>query len=70
MLIRSINSLSHSSSPIRVLGLYAAVALIVPGGSLIAFFLWASRHRPLPAFRAWRALVVVIAVGTGLIFPS
>jgi hypothetical protein len=70
MLLRSINSLSQSSSPLRALAAYAAVALIVPGGSLIAFFLWASRHRPLRTVRAWRALVVVAALGTGLIFPS
>ena len=70
MLLRSINSLSQSSSPIRVLGAYAAVALIVPGGSLIAFFLWASRHRRWPTVRAWRALVAVAALGTGLMFPG
>jgi hypothetical protein len=29
----------------RALGPYAAVELIVPGGSLIALSLWALRHR-------------------------
>ena len=70
MRLRSINSLSQSSSPMRVLGAYATVALIVPGGSLIAVFLWASRHRLLPTFRVWRALIAVTALGTGLFFPS
>jgi len=46
MLLRSMTSLAPVSALTRQLGLYAAVALIVPGGSLIAFFLWAFRHRP------------------------
>ena len=45
MLLRTITSLPPLSSSTRELGLYAAVALIVPGGSLIAFFLWALRNR-------------------------
>ena len=45
MLLRSITSLAPLTSSTRALGLYAAVALIVPGGSLIAFSLWAFRHR-------------------------
>ena len=45
MLLRSITSLAPLSSLTRELGLYAAVALIVPGGSLIVFLLWAFRHR-------------------------
>ena len=67
---RSISSLSQSSSPIRLLGAYATVALLVPGGSLIAFFLWASRHRLLPTVRVWRALIALTALGAGLFFPS
>ena len=45
MLLRSITSLAPLSSLMREFGLYAAVALIVPGGSLIVFLLWAFRHR-------------------------
>jgi len=45
MLLRSLTSLDPSSGLTRQLGLYAAVALIVPGGSVIAFLLWALRHR-------------------------
>jgi hypothetical protein len=54
----------------RKLGAYAAVALIVPGGSLIAFTLWASQHRGWLTARTWRAVVAVAALGTGLIFPG
>ena len=50
MLLRSITSLAPLSTSTRELGLYAAVALIVPGGSLIAFLLWAFRRS------GWRAL--------------
>jgi hypothetical protein len=46
MLLRSMTSLAPVSALPRQLGLYAAVALIVPGGSLIAFLLWAFRQRP------------------------
>jgi hypothetical protein len=45
MLLRSMSSLAPLSGSPRELGLYAAVALLVPGGSLIAFLLWACRHR-------------------------
>jgi len=45
MPLRSMTSLAPLSSSTRELGLYAAVALIVPGGSLIAFLLWALRQR-------------------------
>jgi hypothetical protein len=49
MLLRSKTSLGSLSSFTRELGLYAAVALIVPGGSLIVFLFWVFRQR------AWRA---------------
>lgn len=29
----------------RELGVYAAIALLIPGGSLIALCVWALRHR-------------------------
>jgi hypothetical protein len=54
----------------RKLGAYAAVALIVPGGSLIAFTLWAFGHRGWLTTRTWRALIAVVALGTGLIVPG
>ena len=45
MPLRYMTSQAPLSSSTRELGLYAAVALFVPGGSLIAFLLWALRHR-------------------------
>jgi hypothetical protein len=70
MLRRSIDSPAQLSSSLRKLGAYAAVALIVPGGSLIAFALWASRYRGWLTARTWRALLGIAALGTGLIFPG
>jgi len=70
MLIRPMNSPPQLSGSMRKLGAYAAVALIVPGGSLIAFTMWAFGHRGLLTTRAWRALVAVVALGTGLIVPG
>ena len=70
MLPRTMNSLAQPSAALRALGAYAAVALIVPGGSLIAFTLWASRHSGWLTARTWRALLAVAALGTGLIFPG
>jgi hypothetical protein len=70
MLPRTINSLVQRSASMRALGAYAAVALIVPGGSLIAFTLWASRHRGWLTGRTCRALLGIAALGTGLILPG
>jgi hypothetical protein len=70
MLRRPINSPAQLSGSMRKLGAYAAVALIVPGGSLIAFAHWASQHRGWLTARTWRALFAIAALGTGLIFPG
>ena len=69
MLLRSMNSLARPSASMRALGAYLAVALIVPGGSLIAFAMWAFRQRGGLTARAWRALVTLAALGTGLLIP-
>ncbi len=62
MLLRPVTSLGHLWSSMRVLGPYAAVALIVPGGTLIAFWLWAMRHRgwatARPRRRRWPGMLV------------
>jgi hypothetical protein len=54
---------------LRELGPYAAIELVVPGGSLIALALWAFRHRAWLAARARRSLAAVLARGAGLLFP-
>jgi len=70
MLLRSLNPPVKLSGSMRKLGAYAAVALIVPGGSLIAVTLWAFGHRGWLTTRTWRALFAVVALGTGLIVPG
>ena len=70
MLRRPINSPAKLSGSMRKLGAYAAVALLVPGGTLIAFALWAFGQRGWLTVRTWRAVVAVVALGTGLIIPG
>jgi hypothetical protein len=70
MLRRPINSPVQLSGSMRKLGAYAAIALIVPGGSLIAFTLWACGNRGWLTTRTWRAVVAVVTLGTGLIVPG
>jgi hypothetical protein len=70
MLRRLINPPAQLSGSMRKLGAYAAVALLVPGGSVIACILWASQQRGWFTTRTWRALLAVAALGTGLIVPG
>ena len=64
------SGLSRLATRVRELGPHAAIALFVPGGSLIALAMWAFRYRtsftPTPR-RLW---VVVAAVGAALILPG
>ncbi len=69
MLARLINPPRALSGSMHRLGAYAAVALIVPGGTVIAF-LWALQQRGWVTARAWRTFLAVLALGTGLIFPA
>ena len=70
MLLPPTKSLTLSSGSMRKLGTYVAVALVVPGGSLIAFFMWALRHRGWLTGHTWRTLVGMAALGLGLLFPG
>jgi hypothetical protein len=54
----------------RELGSYAAIVLMLPGGSLIALTLWMLRHRTWLAARTRRALSAMLAFCVGLIFPA
>jgi hypothetical protein len=63
-------SSSWLANALRELGPYAAIALVVPGGSLIALTAWAFRHRGLVAAHLRRAWVVLAAFGAALILPG
>lgn len=58
-----------SVAGLRDLGPYTAIALVLPGGSLIALALWTFRHRPLVAAHLGRSLVMVAAFALALILP-
>jgi len=55
--------------PMRELRSYAAIVLIIPGGSLIALSVWMFRHRTWLASRARRGLAALLVFTVGLIFP-
>jgi hypothetical protein len=42
---RVINGLHQAYSQVRSLGLYLAMALLLPGGSLLALLLWLNQRR-------------------------
>lgn len=59
MLLPRVNWTTRLVGAMRELGPYAAIGLILPGGSLIAFSLWAFRRRSWFAAHVRRALAIV-----------
>ena len=59
-----------AARPLRGLGPYAAIELILPGGTLIALAYWAYRHRASLHPRVRRILLAVGLVSAGLLFAS
>lgn len=55
---------------IRELGPYVAIALVLPGGSLIALAAWLFQRRAMVAAPLRRLLVVVAAMAGALILPG
>ena len=62
--------MNRLANVMRQLGPYTAIALIVPGGSLIALAAWTARHPTLITARMVRVLVVVAAISVALILPA
>ena len=54
---------------VRELGPYAALALILPGGSLIALAAWVWRRRTPAMGSVGRVLIVIAAFAAALILP-
>jgi hypothetical protein len=52
------------------LGPYAAMALLLPGGSLIALLVWLTRNGALSTIHRRRIAVAVAALSAMLIFPG
>ena len=57
-------------SALRELGPYGAIALVLPGGSLIAIALWTMRHRHSGDGALRRLLLVVAVLGVSLFLPA
>jgi len=62
--------MSWLANALRELGPLTAIALILPGGSLIALAAWSYRHSPLVTAPLGRVLLVVAASGVALILPG
>lgn len=70
VLLARANWMTRLLGVMRELGPYAAIGLILPGGSLIAFSLWVFRGRPRFAAQPRRALAVLVALATSLLRRS
>ena len=55
MILSRCNWVTKLTSAVRAIGPYAAIELLVPGGTLIALSLWAFRNRTALAARVRRA---------------
>jgi hypothetical protein len=62
--------MNRLATRLRELGPYTAIALLLPGGSLIALAAWAFRHRPIVTASLGRLALVVAAFGAALILPG
>jgi hypothetical protein len=62
--------MNRLAARLRELGPYAAIALLLPGGSLIALTAWAFRHRPLVTAPLGRLSLIAAAFGAALILPG
>jgi hypothetical protein len=52
------------------LGPFVAIALALPGGTVLLASLWVFRHRRWMLARAQRTLIIVSALGAGVIVPG
>ena len=70
MLVSRVNWMSRLTTGLRELGPCAALGLALPGGSVILASLWVFRHRRWFVAHAHRTLIIVLAVGAGVILPG
>jgi hypothetical protein len=68
MVTPRVNWIPRVASSLRALGPYAAIELLLPGGSLIALSLWAFRHRAELAARLRRPMAEQPAVAAEAAF--
>jgi hypothetical protein len=70
MLLLRPNWILRLATPVRALGPYAAVELLIPGGSLIALSMLAFRHRAWLTASVRRLLTRLVALGADFIAPA
>jgi hypothetical protein len=70
MQLPRIHRIGRLANLMRELGPYAAIEILVPGGSLIALFFWAMRQRSWFTGHACRTLALVVAGVAGLMLPG
>jgi hypothetical protein len=70
MLVSRVNWMSRLTTGLRELGPYAAIGLVLPGGTLLLASLWAFRHRRWFVAHARRTLAIALALGAGVIVPG
>jgi hypothetical protein len=70
MLVSRINWMSRLTRALRELGPYAAIGLVLPGGTLLLGSLWAFRHRRWFVAHTRLMLAIVLALGTSMILPG
>jgi hypothetical protein len=62
--------MSRFATELRELGPYAAIGLVLPGGTLLLISLWVLRHRRFFAAHASRVLAVLLALGAAVTLPG
>ena len=70
MLFSRVNWMSRLTTALRKLGPYAAIGLVLPGGTVLLASWWAFRHRPWFATHARRLLAIVLALGATIMISG
>jgi len=69
MLLPRVSWITRIAALVRELGPYAAIGLVLPGGSLIMLSLWALRHRAWFTAHA-RTLALAALLGACVMLPG
>jgi hypothetical protein len=70
MLFSPVNWMTRLTAALRELGPYAAIGLLLPGGSVLLASLWAFRHRRWFVAHAPRILAIVLALAVSVLVPG
>lgn len=70
MLVSPVNWMTRLTAALRELGPYAAIGLLLPGGSVLLASSWAFRHRHWFVAHAPRILAIVLALAVSVLVPG